>query len=280
MARAQNPSSSSASRSPGHSRVRAAPRVESDDYFTLSRRPLYALVVLTPLVALYEVLAIAHLTNTKDQTQLTIKAENMLGQMFKVFSVTGLLAPALLMLTVLLIWHVLSKDRWAIRPGVVAGMFVESVLWALPLLVLGAVVLQVGAKVAPAAAALNAAGLAEELTARPWQARLAISLGAGIYEELVFRLIGLAVLHIILRDLLRMPKLAAEVLAVLLTAVAFAFYHDVYAGGSGLAAIKWADLSFFFAAGVYFAVLYLSRGFGIVVLCHAAYDIIVLLGRW
>lgn len=288
------------------SRVRAAPKLHGDDYFTLSRQPLHVLVVLLPFVAIYEVLSLRYLFNPDTNTQQVIKAENLIGRAFEIFGVTGLLVPAMVMLTVLLAWHIVRKDRWTVRPPYLLAMVVESTLWALPLVVLGAIVLRLAAQIGPPPAAALAAsqdalhaatGLlaqttsappgsgatppaASGLASLPWQARLSVSLGAGLYEELVFRLIGIAAIHLVVRDILRWNERLCDVLAVVGSALAFALYHDsVYAAGSGLAAIRWADLTFFFLAGVYFAILYLSRGFGIVVLCHAAYDCIVLLQK-
>jgi hypothetical protein len=40
--------------------------------------------------------------------------------------------------------------------------------------------------------------------------------------------------------------------------------------------IDWRLLAFYCAAGLYFATLFVTRGFGIVVAVHALYDIVVL----
>ena len=42
-----------------------------------------------------------------------------------------------------------------------------------------------------------------------WRTMFVLSLGAGIYEELVFRLVGLTLLHILLIDILRLPQAGA-----------------------------------------------------------------------
>lgn len=288
---------SQAPRGTSSARVKAAPRTQGVDYITLSRRPLHSLVVLSVLVFVYELLSLQYLTNADKGTQQVIKAENLIGRVFDVFGVTGLLVPGLALLTVLFVWHVISKERWQVRVPVLVGMVVESVLWALPLLVLGAVVQRFRLTLfgAPAAAIepgmftdaaqfVLAGGQAPaKLTALPWQARIAISLGAGLYEEMVFRLIAIAGIHVVVRDIMSLGPKTSNTIAVVASALAFALYHDVHTAASGLSfieSIRWGDLTFFFLAGAYFSILYLSRGFGIVVLCHAAYDMIVLLGGW
>ncbi len=45
---------------------------------------------------------------------------------------------------------------------------------------------------------------------------------------------------------------------------------------AGRGSIQWAELVFFFAAGLYFGALYIARGFGIVAGVHACYDLAVL----
>jgi len=65
-----------------------------------------------------------------------------------------------------------------------------------------------------------------ELRAEPsWQAQVVFSVGAGIYEELFFRLVGIALLHALLVDLLKLPEHWGAIAAVMLSAVAFALYH-------------------------------------------------------
>ncbi len=261
---------------------RPTPRPVSDDYWALSSRPLHSLAFLLPFVVAFEAGTIAYLTDDRSGLQHTIRAKRLLDLFFQNFGVAGFMATGFAMLTVLMVWQILSKDRWLVRPVVLAGMALEASLWALPLLVFGQIFQR-----AATALALDGGGagggvwpavtpLAEgavSLLQMPWQARATIAIGAGIYEEMLFRLVGMAVLHFIVKDLLLAKEMVARVIAVVGSAAAFAAYHDV----SMLAQPdKWAALSFYFAAGVYFGVIYLGRGFGIVVAAHAVYDILAL----
>ncbi|MCE2653636.1 MAG: CPBP family glutamic-type intramembrane protease [Planctomycetaceae bacterium] len=87
----------------------------------------------------------------------------------------------------------------------------------------------------------------------------------------------MALLHFLARDLLKLGQYTAAAFAIILSALAFSLYHDVWSGGSGPGGFRLGDAIFYFAAGVYFAWIYLQRGFGIVVLAHAIYDLIVLI---
>ncbi len=277
------------------SRVDPSAHLLSDDYWTLSQRPLHSLVFLTPLVLLYEIGALLYLTDAHAGMQETIRAKKLLDLFFSTFGVAGLLVSGVAMLVVLFIMHVLSKDRWVLRPWVIVGMLLEAVMWALPLMVFGAVFQRASAMIDPAGALLHmldAGGVPAALANGPGggggsgggsaaaalldksiPARATIAIGAGIYEELLFRLVGVALLHLVAKDILRAREGVARVVAVVGTAAAFAVYHDVATAGG---TIDWWALVFFFAAGVYFGTIYVARGLGIVVAAHAAYDLIAL----
>jgi hypothetical protein len=265
------------------SRQRGGLDSDAGDYWSLSAKPLHSLVFLIPLVLLYELGALLYLTDPSAGIQQTIRAKKVLDLFFQSMGVVGLLVSGLAMLLVLFIMHLLARDKWTIKPAVLLGMALEAALWALPLVVLGTLVQRAGAMLAPAAVAMDPAqnGTAAML-ALPWQARLTISLGAGIYEELLFRLIAIATIHLIVRDLLRFSEPIARAAAIVGSALLFAVYHDVTLPGSGgglggLAGVQWGPALFYFAAGLFFGVIYVARGLGIVVATHAFYDVIALI---
>ena len=102
-------------------------------------------------------------------------------------------------------------------------------------------------------------------------------IGAGIYEELVFRLILICVLMMLFQDVLRLSHKSSVILAVLISAALFsAHHHIVFMNGQigQIADFNWTKFSFRTMAGIYFAILYAIRGFGITAGTHAFYDII------
>ena len=101
---------------------------------------------------------------------------------------------------------------------------------------------------------------------------LILCLGAGIYEELVFRLIVLTILTLLVKDLLQCPGRFGTLLVVLISALMFSGYHYL-----GPEPFHWRTFAFRTLAGIYFGVLFLARGFGVTAATHAAYDILVLL---
>ena len=97
-----------------------------------------------------------------------------------------------------------------------------------------------------------------------------ISLGAGIYEELLFRVILVSGLAWIARRLLGWSATASGVFAVVVGALIFSAFHYIGPYGD-----RWELSSFTFraVAGVLFSGLYLLRGFGITAWTHALYDV-------
>jgi len=236
----------------------------SAPYSVVATRPLHVLVFLTPLMLLYEAGSVLYLSNEARGAD-TIGAHGILRGFFQTFGAASFHLPPLALAMVLLAWHLMLRDPWKLRPKVLGLMAVESAVWTIPLLVFGLLLTR------PAAAA----GVQETtLTSLSWQARLTISLGAGIYEELLFRLIFISAVHFVLVDLFRLNNALGFVLAALVSSLAFAFYHDV--GGHG-AGVNWRLVTFFTAAGLYFSTLYIARGFGVAVATHALYDIVALL---
>ena len=225
-------------------------------------RPLHILAFLTPFILLYEYGSVRWLSAPGFEIRLS--AQELLGEFFRTFGVVGIHLPAVALVAVLLVMHGMSKDPWRLRPHVLGGMAVESILWAMPLLVLA---LLLGRA---AAAELGADDPIERL---PLMGRFTVALGAGLYEEMLFRLIGMNLVHALAMQVLRTPEAQARWLAVAVTAIAFAMLHDL----SGLAGGQRVGVRvYLLAAGAFFGVVYLVRGFGIVVGAHAFYDLAVL----
>lgn len=233
------------------------------------------LVFLTPLVVAYELGTIFFLTDSAAGVQRSVEAYKLFGQFFHLFGLAGVFLPGVAMAVVLIIWHLMVKDRWAVQWKTIGGMLLESMLWTLPLLVLAAVTSHTRGMFQPAASmsvddAASALASSSGIQNLPLMARLTIAVGAGLYEEMLFRLVGLALLHFILVDLIGTSERLGMVIAVTLGALAFALYHRPVLPD------EWAKMLFFTLSGVFLGTVYMMRGFGIAVGTHALYDVLVL----
>jgi membrane protease YdiL (CAAX protease family) len=161
-------------------------------------------------------------------------------------------------------------------------MVLECTLLAVPLIVLSlffnspTAVEQGGDLSAAALAVVRPLAAGPEAT-HTLMANVVTGVGAGIYEELVFRLILICVLMVLFQDLIGLKHQDAIVLSVLISAALFsAHHHIVFLDGQlgRSAPFNWTEFGFRTMAGVYFAILFAIRGFGITAGTHAFYDII------
>lgn len=119
---------------------------------------------------------------------------------------------------------------------------------------------------------LLASGAGEVAALGPFDS-LIMSVGAGLYEEIVFRLLLMGGLFWVGARALKLPVWVAAVSAVLLSSLAFSGVH--YIGNMG-DPFELGSFVFRFIAGVVLAVIYYLRGFAVAAYTHAIYDIIVL----
>ena len=103
-------------------------------------------------------------------------------------------------------------------------------------------------------------------------AKMLSFLGAGIYEELLFRFVLLTGTFAICCRA-GIDRTTAIVFAVLSTSLFFSAAHYRLFCSAGLE-FTWYSFTFRLLAGTLFSILYWYRGFGIVVGTHAVYDIL------
>lgn len=235
-------------------------------YLTVSRAPRYSVLFAFPLLALYEVLAFG-------LSQSTLRgvrngADVLLKTVFVAFGGARGLAVFTVLLVGLGVWLVVRDRRrhpGPMRVPIFAAMLAESVAWAV---VLGGLVSWLTGLLLHPPLAQVAGG---DPAALSLEAQLVVSLGAGLYEELLFRVLlvgGLAAGGLALG----WKRPVAIGVAVVLSAVIFSAFH--YVGPLG---DTWSIDSFTFraVAGLVLSGLYVARGFGIVAWSHALYDVLV-----
>ena len=100
---------------------------------------------------------------------------------------------------------------------------------------------------------------------------IALSLGAGLFEEFFFRVLLLNFLFWIFQIILK-TKLISGIFAILIASFLFSLSHYI-----GNMADTFEIYSFFFRwmAGLVFTLLYFFRGFAITAYTHAFYDVLI-----
>ncbi|MDA1194284.1 MAG: CPBP family intramembrane metalloprotease [Planctomycetota bacterium] len=185
--------------------------------------------------------------------------------------VTLLVAAAL----ALLVWH---RAREATRDrGVYGGMLVEGLCYGA---LLGTVahlmatrlpmerVVALAAEVGQSGTALG--GLRDEFRL------LGLAVGAGIFEEMLFRGVLLAGLYGLLRHALGFSRAISGLLGVAVSAYLFSDYHHWGPTGEPYDPGVFA---FRFHAGLLLGAVFLVRGLGIAALAHGFYDVLVMVGQ-
>ncbi|MHC4128602.1 MAG: CPBP family intramembrane glutamic endopeptidase [Planctomycetota bacterium] len=237
----------------------------------MSRQPLRILSFLLPLIVAYEV-GLALVLRSSEGV-LTNKAHETLLRFFDAFGLPasgGLFLGGAAIVVVLLVWHVLNRDPWRLDLATPGFMALESLALTIPLIVLAVVI---GSS--SAAAAAGGGALPTDLNAMSIWERVAISVGAGLYEELLFRMLLIALLHTLLVDVGKFSSATGAGIAIVVSALAFTVYHPLVDPLEPDAGVSVRRVAFYFLAGLYFGAVFVVRGFGIVVGVHALYDILV-----
>ncbi len=247
--------------------------IGQSNYGKATARPLHTLAFLLPLILIYEIGILT--VDSIVQSQTRIVAFTWLQGLAQMIGMDESLAwafPGFVVVIVLLCWHMASEFPWRIKFEWVLGMYLESALWSLPIFGIN---LLLGSSRFYAASATTTA-------IDSYMARVVTSIGAGIYEELVFRLILMGLLLMLFEDVFRLKKPVAGQIAVWTSAILFAAHHYIgFHDGHWLVleyhTIKSFLMSFLFRtfSGIYFAFLFRRRGYGIIAGTHAAYNIIL-----
>jgi len=228
--------------------------------------PIHVLLFVAPLVLLYEV-GLALLLPHHPELIANLAHDTILRFVAVFGPRAGLSMPGILLLVILVVWQALSGRSWKPDPRVLGWMVVESFLWAIPLLVVGHLLAR-----AFLVAGGVAGGIEDAIGSLDIWSKLVISLGAGLYEELLFRMVLILGIHTILVDVGRASHRVGTIVAVVVSAVAFAAYHPL-TGADGT--LSWSRLIFFLIAGLHFGAIFVWRGFGLAVGTHVAYDVLV-----
>jgi hypothetical protein len=229
-------------------------------YFQRSELPFASLLFVLPMIVLYELGTRFVVSQPGSGGETRIIAFTLMREFFSLFGATGRYLPCLAVVGILLSWHIARNDGWRVRWMTLCGMLVESVVLALPILGLSYAVTRY---IPPLAGGV---GSNDPLTL------LVLSLGAGVYEEAVFRLGAITLLNLILVDAAKINRFLAFPAMVGLSALLFSGYHYL-----GSEPFHTQTFVFRMAAGLYFGGLFVLRGFGITAGCHAIYDVFVVL---
>lgn len=276
-----------------------------DSYLERTSRPVYAIIFLLPFIIFYEIGTILINTDILNQSQVRVVAFVWLQDLLRYLG-TGprfaWIAPPLGVIVILVGLQIASKKQWYFCMSDYTPMVLECILLAIPLILLSLFfnspvvspdnLSQLDSACPPAWLCAAEPAVVSSPREGPapagvrgsrmhWlMADIVTGVGAGIYEELVFRLILICLLMLVFQDLIGMSHQNSVVLSVLISAALFSAHHHIIwidgrLGRNDL--FNPTEFGFRTIAGVYFAILFAIRGFGITAGTHAFYDIIATL---
>ena len=226
------------------------------DYLTRSRNLPKSFLFILPLLAFYEIGIVIYGTETKNAADVLVKKP------FEIFGDSASLAfnSLIIIISFCSIFYVEKKKR--LSCGIFIPMLFESMVYGF---FLGYVTLFFVHGYLPF-----------DITnsyAQNFIKGVIISLGAGIYEEILFRMLLLSLLYFIIIKALRINPIIGSLCSILICASIFSIMH--YTGASG-DSFSISSFSFRLVAGIVLSAIFIFRGLGIAVYTHAIYDILVI----
>ncbi len=156
------------------------------------------------------------------------------------------------------------KKDIVINKSIFSGMILESIFWGiLSGVLIQLLIAQIFSRIFLMAGSLSGSLIRD----------LGLAIGAGLFEELFFRVILTTVLIWIGLKVIKV-KWAATLAAIILASFLFSLAH--YVGSASDSFVLYSFLFRFFA-GLWFTTLYSLRGFAVVCMTHAFYDIYVII---
>lgn len=235
-------------------------------YFDRSSSLLYSFLLVLPIFLLYELLISI---GQPGDAQIRISVDIWMKSLLQLTGFNVVHATFILVAIVgVIVVFVERKRLKTIESSTFLWMHVESIVYAL--LMASMVGYVISGLFDLSAFQSDSNSVVQSLS---FLDQFALSLGAGLYEELFFRVILVGLLYFLLKAFIAKEWLAAA-FAAIIGALIFSGVH--YIGDMG-DVFTWRSFSFRALAGLTLNALYVWRGFGIAAATHAWYDLWVLL---
>lgn len=218
------------------------------NYFKETRQARYSFLMVLPLLLAYEYEAFS--LNHSDITGIRNGADIFLKKILGVFGLHGHLAVAFILCISMLLVYRREKEK-PVRFNYFIFIFIECIIYALIL--------------EPAILKLRT------LLSISRHAQFVACLGAGVYEELLFRLLLFTGVYRIFKKLLDMDNISL-IIGVLVSSLFFSYFHY---WGSMADTFTISGFTYRFLAGIILCLLYYFRGLGIAAYTHTFYDLMV-----
>lgn len=265
-----------------------------DSYLDRTRRPVYAITYLLGFLVIYELALILIETevialSTKNVRVISFAwIQNMLVEYLNFTPRATWFITPLVVILILLALQITSRAKWKVYFKDFIPMTIECILLALPLIALSMAMSRSSAvqpensAIVPSLPTIICSATANSNGNQSTNLfnNIITGINAGIYEELIFRLILICIFMMILQDFLNVSRTSAIVISVMASAVLFSLHHHIFYMNGAIQFGEDFSLSVFLfrtLAGIYLAAVFAMRGFGIVASTHIFHNIIAAL---
>jgi len=228
-------------------------------YLLKSRTSFYSFLFTLPLFFLYEVNIV--FLSWDDILVVRNGADFLMRNILESFDIYGLYGLGLVFLLGLLVTYIFfikDDQQQEVKVNFLFIMLAESMLWSVVLYF----------------SLFKFMVLLMNPTGKTILQQVTLAIGAGIYEEFLFRVLLIAGLSGILGFVFMWDKTFKNIIAVVLSGGIFSAFHFMGEYGDFFS-MELFLIRFF--AGLILGVLYMYRGFGITAYTHSIYDLIVLI---
>ncbi len=245
---------------------RKSPKSATRHYHLETLRPIVCLTFVVPILFVYE-LGIILLGNESLRNGVDV----WLRWILEMIGAGEILLLPLVTCGALLVLHHRRNDEWRIRLSVLVGMLLESLILAAILLFAAKAHHLLLLEFASTHGHTTVMQIDVAPNSLGWHQLVAFC-GAGLYEELAFRLLMLSSVILIVRKT-GFNTVPATLFGIVLVSLLFAAVHYQILNPGGVQ-FDWPTFAVRTLASVFFCVVYLMRGFGVAVGTHVTYDVL------
>jgi len=230
-------------------------------YWNVSKNIFYSILFITPMLFLYEIMCWYQYYGLK--FQIRNGADIFISQLFLSFGHYSELAYSLTLLIIFLAivyfnWNVVKKG--GLKISFLLFMLLESFIWCIVFIVL--------------------MGISENIILSILEHNIIseqfyLSIGAGIWEELLFRVGALGIILYFMEYTLSYNHLFSVFIAIFFSALMFSLFHYIGQLGDIFTFRSFCLRTF---AGIMLGALYVFRGFGITAYTHIFYNMAIISG--
>ena len=231
-------------------------------YWRESRKPIYSFLLSIPLIVFYEIGIF--IINSEDLYELRNGADVLIRNLLESSGIIGIQSSGIILCIGFILVLIIQRNS-VFNTNFVKDYFpvmvLESLGWSI-LLYMSMGVFRISFFGMP--------------TGNVWFAQIVMSLGAGIYEEIIFRLVLITFISKSLSLIFNWYDFICYFYGIILSAALFSVFHFIGVYGDV------PDFPLFmvrFLGGCFLGCLFLVRGFGITAYTHCIYDLIVVVNQ-